>query len=132
MQRVGSRTGRCVNDSAGRQAVIGGGVAGDDEKFLDRVYAEHTAGDAARGAGAVVVDADAVELIVVSLRPVAADADVLAKSSIGTVVANAESLLRAHLRDARFEQFEGSPVAAVQWQLVYGVRVNHAANFGGG
>src|SRR5262249_24451330 len=72
---------------------------------------------AARRRVGVIVDADAVEAIVVLVRARAADRDLRSESAIAAVVQSVRIRLRADRVDARLQRSELRPIAAVQRKL---------------
>ena len=106
-----------VDDATGGLAILGGVVAGDDGELADGVDAEVDANDRSRATVGVVVDADAVEAVVVLRWASAGDGDLRAESAIAAAGALVEALLRGDTRDARLQRGEVGPAAAVQWQV---------------
>src|SRR5260370_11083147 len=84
---------------------------------MNGVDAEVSAENATRGAVGIIVEADAVQAVVVLLRPGAGDGQLLAETSIATVCAHCEGRLRLDCIDSRLQSCEGRPTPAVERQV---------------
>src|SRR6266446_1341126 len=102
MNRVRAGARSRVDYSTGSLAIIGWGIARHHGKLLDRIHSENASLDAARGAGSLVVDAHAIQPIIILLRTIAADGDVDAQAAVRTVVIDRKRFLRTHLRNTWF------------------------------
>src|SRR6266478_3146069 len=67
MNLIGARASDSVYDSSRRLAVLGRVVAGQDRKLLNSVYAEVSAKYAAGTAIGIIVNADAINSVIVLL-----------------------------------------------------------------
>ena len=113
MKRIGARASDGINDATGRFAVLRGIVAGEDGELLDGVDAEVSAEHAARGAVGVIVEADAVQTIVILLRAGAGNGELLSEAAIAAIGAGGEARLRLIGVHARLEGGEVGPTAAI-------------------
>ena len=80
MELVRSRARNGIDHSAGGLPVLGRIVAGQDGKLLNGVHAQVPAQHAARPAVGIVVDADAVQAIVILLGASPGDGDLVLQS----------------------------------------------------
>ena len=110
---VGARARDGVDDAAGRAAVLRGVGVGEHGELGHRLDAQVGAEGVARRRVGVVVDADAVEAVVVLRRAGAGDGHLHA-------VARARAAAAADADDAGLQHRELRPVAAVQRQLADG------------
>ena len=132
MKRVRAGTRDGIHDAAGAPAVVGGRVARHHRELLHRVHAEHEAQHAARRAVRVVVDADAVQPIVVLLGAVAGDGQLRTQAADATLGIDPESRLGPDIRDSGLERRQRRPIAAVQGQFHDLARVQNTAQGRGG
>ncbi len=114
---VGSAARDGVDDAAGGLAVLGGEVAGEDGELGDGVYAEVDADDGAGTAVGVVVDADAVEAVVVLRGPSSGDGDLGAEAAVAAACALVEGDLGGDAGDAGLQGGEIGPTAAVEGKI---------------
>src|SRR5258708_30521593 len=104
MKRVRAGAGRRVDRPSGSLTVVRGRIACHNRKLLHRVYAEHSARDAARSTRTVVVDAHSIQPIVVSLGTIAPDSHIRAKSAVRSAVAHSKCLFGPDLSHARLKK----------------------------
>ncbi len=82
MERVRARLTNRVYDSARCLTIFGRVVACQHREFLNGVHAQVNADHAARGAVAVIVDAEPVQTIIVLRRSAAGDGQLRTKSAV--------------------------------------------------
>ena len=103
----------CVDDAAGGEAVRRGVVARDDRELRDGFRAETESGSRARGGVGVIVDAHAVEAVIVLLRPTAGNRQLRSEPAVSAVVQPVGVRLRTDWADPWLEDGQPSSVAAV-------------------
>src|SRR5258708_1975080 len=103
-------------------------VAGEDREFLNGIDAQVSAEDATRGSVGIVVETDAVQAVVVLLRPGAGDGQLLAETAVATVCAHGEGRLRLDCIDSRLQSCEVRPTAAVERQFANSGGVHNRAD----
>src|SRR5260370_26690583 len=99
---------------------------------MNGVDAEVSAENATRGAVGIVVETDAVQAVVVLLRPGAGDGQLLAETAIATVCAHCESRLRLDCIDSRLQGCQVRPTPTVERQFADGGRIHNCADIGAG
>src|SRR5258706_12101169 len=104
-----------IDYSAGGLPVFSGKVAGQNGELLHGVPAQITAQHAAGAAVGVIVEADAVEPVIVLGGPCTRDNDLRSKAAVSSS-AISERHLRLDAGDAGLEAGEIRPTAAVQRQ----------------
>ena len=101
MKLIGSRTCNGIDDATGRFSVFRRVVAGQDRKFLDGVYTQVPSQDAAWSSVCVIVQANAIQPIIVLLRPGARDRQLLSETAISSIRAGGEGWLGLDCVDPR-------------------------------
>src|SRR5215472_13528777 len=117
VNRIRSGAGNCVHDAAGGLAVFGGVVAGDDGEFLNCVDTEASAQDTSWGTIRIVIQAHAVETIIVLLWACTRDCQLLPKAAIAAVSARREIRLRVDCAHTGLKLCQVRPAAAVERQF---------------
>src|SRR5258708_22650416 len=95
---------------------------------MNGIDAKVSAEDATRGAVGIVVETDAVQAVVVLLRPRAGDGQLLAETAIATVCAHCEGRLRLDCIDSRLQSCEVRPTPAVEPQFTDSGRIHNCAD----
>ena len=103
MKLAGTGSRDSVDDATRSLAVVGGGIGGDDGELFNGVDAEVGADNSARATIGVVVDADAVDAVVVLLRARTSDGELRANAAVGTLVADGDGGLGSDGGDARLQ-----------------------------
>src|SRR5256885_6318671 len=112
---VCSSARNCIDHSAGGLPVFSGKVAGQNGELLHGVHAQITAQHAAGPAVGVIVDADAVEPVIVLRGPCTRDNTLRPKAAVASSAVS-ESHLCLDAGDSGLEAGEIRPTAAVQRQ----------------
>ena len=112
MKRVRSRARYSVDDPTCGPAVLSRIVASQNGKLLYSIHTEVVAQNASRRSVRVVVDADAVETIVILVGPRAGNAQGCSKTALR--VASALGASGLHTGDTCLECGQLSPVAPVE------------------
>src|ERR1700674_1026712 len=108
------RTGKILSKRWGPPHSIGGGiVAGEDRKLLYRIYAEVPPENASRAAIGIIVDADAVEPVIVLLRPRTGNCQLRTKAAISAAVSGCIGSLGFDRHHARLQGRQIGPTSAV-------------------
>src|SRR5207244_5179105 len=115
VEGVRARARYGINDSARGPAVLGGVVASQHRKLLNGVDAEIVTQNTSWRSVRVVVDAHAIEAIVILIRPGAGNAQGCSKTALH--VASALGGPRLHPRDTRLKSCELSPVTPVERRI---------------
>src|SRR5258708_8545264 len=124
---VGSRARNRVHHTAGRLAILRRVVTGQHREFLDGVDAEAPSQDAAGRTVGVIVEADAIQTIVVLLGPGAGDGQLLSEAAVSALRARREVRLRLDPIHSGLQRCQVRPTAAVQRQLADCLRIPHRA-----
>src|SRR5258708_1298048 len=106
-------------------------VAGQQRKLLNRVDTQVPSQHAAGGTVGVVVETDAVQPIVVLLRPRPGDGQLLTETTISSISAGREVRLGLDRVHTRLKLRQIGPTAAVERQFTDRGRVYHSADVGG-
>src|SRR5712691_1729919 len=98
---VRARTGKGVYNAPRALAVLGRIVAGKDREFLDGVNTEVAAEHAARRPVGVIVNANAIQSVIVLLRPLTGDGRLQSETAIAAVPADFKRWLTENGVDSR-------------------------------
>ena len=113
MKSVGSGAGDGIDDAPGGLAVLGGEVVGEHRKLCNGIHAEVAAENRPGARVRVVVDADAVEPIVVLRRAPARHRDLLTETAIAAPGTLIEADLRRNQSNPGLEGRQIGPAATI-------------------
>ncbi len=128
--RPGSRDR--VDHSAGGLSVLRRVVAGDDRELLDRVNAQASAQHTPRCSIGVVIEADAVQTVVVLLRTRARDGELLPEAAVAAIGTRGKVGLGVDGAHASLEFCQIGPTAAVEGKFTNRGGVHHGTDVGSG
>ena len=130
MQFIRPRARNRIYHSPGSLAVLGRVVARKNREFLDRVYPQVSSQDAPWRAIGVIVEADAIQAIVVLLGSGTGNGQLLAKATIPSVRTGSKIRLGMNCINSWLQRCQVGPAAAVERQLTDRGCVHDGADVG--
>ena len=129
---IGARPRDRVDHSSRGLPVLRRVIAGQDRKFLNGIYTEVPTHYAAGCAVGVIVEADAIQSVVILLRPRAGNGQLLPEPSIAAIGASRKGRLSLNGVHARLQGSQVRPASAIQWKFAHGISRNDGADVGTG